>query len=333
MEPNIKIVLPNQYIYGTPHTVDGVLFVKVEFSNIMVNEPYISCSSLHLSNNGYNNISSETLIKETVDNGILTMRGILKIPNLQDVVVDNITISVYDLECLYEETFKIDIVGVVSADPVTETVHKDSSVKSNKVENLEYVPNKENLAEMFYRGNTPHLVVADDLYYKEFTKHEHTVMELVDILANKSTCQRAKMGAVIVIDDGIFITGYNGTLKGFPNNCDDISLVCTVCNIVVDPSDYNEGDQHCKKGYIEKRPKSNTNVVHAEVNSIYKAAKYGICIKDRPMYMTTSPCVNCANAIVQAGISKVIYKHDHDDLRGIDTLRKAGIEVIKYING
>lgn len=165
----------------------------------------------------------------------------------------------------------------------------------------------------------------------QFTKHDHSIMELCALLAAKSTCNRSKMGAVIAIDEATFITGYNGTLKGFPNDCDDEALVCDVCNVPVDETQYVVGEKHCKQGVIEKRPKSNINVVHAETNAILRAAKNGISVVGKTMYMTTSPCVTCANNIVQSGISRIIYAEEHDDLTGLDILQKAGVLVYKYV--
>lgn len=166
--------------------------------------------------------------------------------------------------------------------------------------------------------------------HRTFTKHEHMVMRLCYDLADMSTCKRAKMGAVIAIDEATFITGYNGTVKGFPNECDEESLVCDVCNVTVDENEYKEGDKHCKHGIVIKRPKTIHTVIHAETNAIIRAGRHGIKIEGKTIYMTTSPCVNCANNIIQAGLSRVIFDKYHDDLRGIDILKQAGIEVIKY---
>lgn len=164
-----------------------------------------------------------------------------------------------------------------------------------------------------------------------FTKHDHAIIKMCYTLAEMSTCNRAKMGAIIALDEATFVTGYNGTLKGFPNNCDDVSHVCDVCNIAVDSNLYKVGEKHCKTGYVTIRPKSNLSVIHAETNAILRAAKLGIAIQGKTMYMTTSPCVTCANNIVQAGITRIVYAEEHDDLRGLDILKQAGVEIIKYI--
>lgn len=180
------------------------------------------------------------------------------------------------------------------------------------------------------RGLTPFATPLDSYGYSNFTKHEHLVMKWCDDLAELSYCERAKMGAIIMIDEKTFITGYNGTLEGFENKCDDISLVCNICNIAVDPDDYVEGEKHCKTGYIEKRPKSNLNVVHAETNAILHAGVNGMSVVGKTMFMTTSPCITCANNIVKAKLGKIIYKNEHDDLRGLETLRKANVTVVRY---
>jgi dCMP deaminase len=156
-------------------------------------------------------------------------------------------------------------------------------------------------------------------------------MSVCDLLAKQSYCERAQMGSVIIVDEKTLITGYNGTLEGFENKCDDISLVCNVCNVVVNPDEYIEGEKHCKKGYVEKRPKTNGNVIHAETNAILHAGNSGIKIVDKTITMTTSPCQTCANNIVKAKLKKVIFGNYHDDLSGLATLIKAGVEVYHYM--
>jgi len=163
-----------------------------------------------------------------------------------------------------------------------------------------------------------------------FTKHDHMIMKWCKDLAGMSYCERSQMGAIIAIDEKTFITGYNGTLEGFENKCDEMALVCNVCNVAVDPNDYIEGEKHCKKGWVEKRPKSTLNVIHAETNALFHANVNGISVVGKTMYMTTSPCVTCANNIVKAKIGMIIYENEHDDLRGLETLRKAGVKVVKY---
>lgn len=175
-----------------------------------------------------------------------------------------------------------------------------------------------------------HKRIEIDSKNHNLTKHEVFVMGMCGDLAKQSYCERSQMGAVIMVDDKTFVTGYNGTLEGFENKCDEVSLVCNVCNVAVDPNDYVEGEQHCKRGFIEKRPKSTLNVIHAETNAIFHAGINGISVVGKTMCMTTSPCATCANNIVKVKIGMIIFSNYHDDLRGLETLIRAGVKVIKY---
>lgn len=171
-----------------------------------------------------------------------------------------------------------------------------------------------------------------ELSTRPYTKYEHLAMKWCYDVAELSCCERTKVGAVIIVNNNTFITGYNGTLPGYENKCDKISLVCTECNIPVDPADYIVGEKHCKKGIIVERPKTNIYTLHAEDNSISNASLTGVSVVGSVMCVTTSPCVNCAMRIIRAKIGTVIFDKYHDDLRGLELLEKAeGINVYKYI--
>jgi dCMP deaminase len=117
------------------------------------------------------------------------------------------------------------------------------------------------------------------------------------ILASKqSYCKRNKVGAALTIDGRTLVDGYNGTLSGFDNKCED-----------------GDSTKDC--------------VMHAEQNVIAFAAKYGISTKDTTLYVTVSPCINCAKLIIQAGIKEVVYLEEYRDLSGLELLRDAKIIV------
>jgi len=117
------------------------------------------------------------------------------------------------------------------------------------------------------------------------------------ILASKqSYCKRNKVGAILAIEGRTLVDGYNGTLSGFANECED-----------------GDTTKEC--------------VVHAEQNIIAFAAKYGISTKGTTLYVTVSPCVNCAKLIIQAGIKEVVYLKEYRDLSGIELLSSAKIIV------
>ena len=119
------------------------------------------------------------------------------------------------------------------------------------------------------------------------------------VWAKNSYCKRRQVGALLVKDRMIISDGYNGTPSGFENICEDE-------NGVTKPS-----------------------VLHAEANAITKVAKSGNNSKGATLYVTASPCMECAKLIIQSGISRVVYRDEYRLTDGVDLLRKAGIEVEK----
>ena len=123
-------------------------------------------------------------------------------------------------------------------------------------------------------------------------------MRMAKIWAENSYCERRKVGALIVKDKMIISDGYNGTPAGFENIC--------------------ENDEGFTKPYV----------LHAEANAITKIARSNNNSNGATLYVTTSPCIECAKLIIQAGIVRVVYGEEYHLTDGIDLLRRAGIEVI-----
>lgn len=121
--------------------------------------------------------------------------------------------------------------------------------------------------------------------------------------AKLSHAKRTKVGAVLVLDNRIISQGHNGTPTHYNDACEDV---------------LPDGSLVTKK-----------EVIHAEANAIYFCARNGISTNGTILYLTMSPCVNCALAIIQAGIRKVYYLSDYRDLSGVKFLRENNIEVIK----
>lgn len=117
------------------------------------------------------------------------------------------------------------------------------------------------------------------------------------IWSENSYCERRRVGALIVKDKSIISDGYNGTPSGFENLCED-----------------EEG--HTKP-----------YVLHAEANAITKVAKSGNSSDGATLYVTASPCIECAKLIIQAGIRRVVYSEMYRYSDGIELLQKAGIGV------
>ena len=122
-------------------------------------------------------------------------------------------------------------------------------------------------------------------------------IRMAQIWAENSYCSRRKVGALIVKDKMIISDGYNGTPSGFENICEDETGVT--------------------KPYV----------LHAEANAISKVAQSGNSSKDATLYVTASPCMECAKLIIQSGIKRVVYRDAYRLTDGIDLLRRAGVEV------
>ncbi|HOY38371.1 MAG: dCMP deaminase family protein [Bacteroidales bacterium] len=132
---------------------------------------------------------------------------------------------------------------------------------------------------------------------RQFDQH---YLEMAQIWAKNSYCKRKQVGALIVKDRMIISDGYNGTPSGFENDCEDENFVT--------------------KPYV----------LHAEANAITKVARSGNSSEGATLYITTSPCIECAKLIIQCGIQRVVYLDEYHNRDGIELLKKAKIEVIKF---
>ena len=126
--------------------------------------------------------------------------------------------------------------------------------------------------------------------------------------AKLSHARRLHVGAVIVKDDTVISYGYNGMPAGWDNNCEDI-----VWNV-------HDGD------YILK---TKPEVLHAESNAIAKLAKSSNSGVGADLFVTHSPCLECAKLIYQSGIRRIFYGENYRDDSGIQFLEKSGVEVTK----
>lgn len=124
-------------------------------------------------------------------------------------------------------------------------------------------------------------------------------LRMARIWAENSYCVRRKVGAIIVKDSMIISDGYNGTPSGFENVCED-------------------DDGHTKP-----------YVLHAEANAITKVSRSNNSSDGATLYVTASPCVECAKLIIQAGIRRVVFNELYRICDGIDLLRRAGVECVQ----
>ena len=123
-------------------------------------------------------------------------------------------------------------------------------------------------------------------------------LRMARIWAENSYCKRRKVGALIVKDKMIISDGYNGTPAGFENVCED--------------------DSGITKPYV----------LHAEANAITKVARSNNSSEGSTLYITASPCVECAKLIIQAGIRRVVFNELYRLTDGVDLLERAGVECV-----
>ena len=139
---------------------------------------------------------------------------------------------------------------------------------------------------------------------------------ICQVVAQRSTCLRSQVGAVIVKEGRVVSMGYNGPVSGMP-----------ACSY----PDYTGGEE----GHPECMGPGCTRSLHAETNSIAFAARAGVAVEGCTMYCTMSPCINCAKVIVNSGIKKLVYMKEYRDTTGLNLLKSAGITVVHLdaING
>ena len=128
-------------------------------------------------------------------------------------------------------------------------------------------------------------------------------------VAERSTCTRAKVGAVIVRDKNILATGYNGAPAGMPHCLDAGCLVYTSRT----PS--GEVEENCFR------------TIHAEINAIAQAAKNGASIRDADIYITHTPCIHCVKVLINTGIRRIFYEREYKRATIEELLRGANIEL------
>jgi dCMP deaminase len=122
-------------------------------------------------------------------------------------------------------------------------------------------------------------------------------------VSERSTCERAFVGCVLVLDKRILTTGFNGSPSGQPH-CDDVGHLMV------------EG--HCVR------------TIHAETNAIIQAALHGVSTRGSTCYVTHFPCLNCTKVLINAGVIRLVFSQDYrQDPIALEFLRTANIEIFK----
>ena len=135
-------------------------------------------------------------------------------------------------------------------------------------------------------------------YNEKQKEYDKRYLEMADIWAKNSYCERRQVGALIVKGKMIISDGYNGTPSGFENICED--------------------EENKTKPYV----------LHAEANAITKVAKSNNSSDGSTLYVTTSPCMECSKLIIQSGIKRVVFSNKYRVVEGLELLERANIEIV-----
>lgn len=135
-------------------------------------------------------------------------------------------------------------------------------------------------------------------YENKQNKLDSRYLRMANIWAENSYCNRRKVGALLVKDRMIISDGYNGTPSGFENVCED------------------------------ENGKTKPYVLHAEANAITKVAQSNNSSKGATLYVTTSPCLECAKLIIQSGIKRIVFSEKYRLGDGLELLEKSNIEIV-----
>jgi dCMP deaminase len=140
----------------------------------------------------------------------------------------------------------------------------------------------------------------ESITHTKQTRYDRAYLRMAAEWAQLSHCTRKQVGALIVKDRMIIADGFNGTPSGLPNPCED-----------------EFGDTHWY-------------VLHAEANAITKLARSNNSASGATLYLTLSPCRECAKLIHQAGISRIVYRDAYKDDSGLVFLNQAGVEIVAF---
>lgn len=142
-------------------------------------------------------------------------------------------------------------------------------------------------------------MIYDDKHRPGSKKYDDAFMATAEAFAAKSQCPRTQVGCAIVLASGIIAPGLNGHASGGPNTW-------------------------------AYKPEGDPEVVHAELNALGKCLEQGLSTKGASVYVTLSPCLECAKLLVRAGVVRVVYRDKYRKTEGLDYLEKYNVEVKQY---
>lgn len=147
-----------------------------------------------------------------------------------------------------------------------------------------------------------------EFYKEERPDWDEYFMEIARVVSKRSTCLRRKVGALIVKNNRILATGYNGVPSGI-RHCSEVGCLRIKYNV---PS----GQRHelCRG-------------IHAEQNAIVQAAFLGVSINDSTLYCTNQPCILCAKMLINAGVKRIVIMEGYPDSAAAEMLEEAGLKI------
>lgn len=140
--------------------------------------------------------------------------------------------------------------------------------------------------------------------------HE-TFIELCHLVSKRTTCPRRAVGAVIVKDNHVLTTGYNGAPKGFPH---PLETGCIREELGIPSGEYSDV---CP-------------CLHAEQNAILQAALFGVSVRDGTLYSTTQPCTQCARMVINAGLKRIVFEQGYPDPLALGLLTTGNVELFTW---
>lgn len=149
---------------------------------------------------------------------------------------------------------------------------------------------------------------------------DQAYMEIAAIFAKRSTCLRGHVGCVAVRDNHIVCAGYNGAPEGMPH-CIDVG-----CGGGIPTRSFSKGPT------IYEFPNGCTRSIHAEQNMVAYAARIGVSLDGCTVYATHGPCLPCAQAMIGAGMARLVYETPYRLPQGLELVDQANVEIINWRN-
>lgn len=154
-------------------------------------------------------------------------------------------------------------------------------------------------------------------------------MKTAEVFAELSHARRLHVGAIVVKDDRIISIGYNGMPAGWENDCEYKDYMSSDAGGWLNPDEIEERWQYLEEDGTRYTLKTRPEVLHAETNAISKLAKSTESGDGATMFITHSPCLDCAKLIYQSGINSVFYRNSYRNDDGITFLKQSGVLVEK----